>query len=265
MKTIRLVCFECGISFDKELREYTRQSKKGRNKFYCNEKCSCKSTSILKRKYRIEEKTCLWCGTTFTSTTHPKSKKCCSKSCAGKRSQLFVDTNKISKGLKRYHTNNPKDLNVIKHCSVCSSEFHRPKWDVRKTCSDVCSRKLISKKSRENPNCGGETNYKKFKYNDVWMDSSWEVNVAKWMDEHSIKWRKDKKMNFLWTDSDGKRRRYYPDFFLEEHNVYLDPKNKFLIEKDAFKITQVQKENGIKIVFGLESDVIKFLESLIGN
>lgn len=123
----------------------------------------------------------------------------------------------------------------------------------------------MSKKARENPNCGGETNYKKFKYNDIWMDSSWEVNIAKWMDEHSIKWRRDKKMNFLWTDLDGKQRRYYPDFFLEEHNVYLDPKNKFLIEKDTFKITQVQKENDIKVIFGLESNVIEFLESLLVN
>ena len=119
--------------------------------------------------------------------------------------------------------------------------------------------------SRANPNCGGETNYRKFKYNDIWMDSSWEVNVAKWMDENNIKWRRDRKINFKWTDMDGKLRRYYPDFYLEKYNVYLDPKNKYLIEKDTYKINQVQKENNIKVIFGLQDYVIDKVKELEDN
>ena len=49
---------------------------------------------------------------------------------------------------------------------------------------------------------------------------------------------------------------YTPDFYLPEYNVYLDPKNDFLINnvnpslgyKDIDKIIQVEKENAIKII-----------------
>ena len=103
----------------------------------------------------------------------------------------------------------------------------------------------MSVNSTKNPNCGGETNYKKYKYNDIWMDSSWEVNIAKWLDVNNIKWIRDRKINFIWTDINGIKRRYYPDFYLPEHNLYLDPKNKYKLEKDRDKISRVIYENKI--------------------
>jgi hypothetical protein len=40
MKTIQCKCSECGAQFTKELKEYNRQLKKGRTKFYCSLRCS---------------------------------------------------------------------------------------------------------------------------------------------------------------------------------------------------------------------------------
>ena len=40
MKTINCECSVCGNAFDKELKEYNRQIKIGRTKFYCSLKCS---------------------------------------------------------------------------------------------------------------------------------------------------------------------------------------------------------------------------------
>lgn len=39
MKTISLVCAECGKTFEKPLNEYTRQVKKGRERFFCSIGC----------------------------------------------------------------------------------------------------------------------------------------------------------------------------------------------------------------------------------
>lgn len=95
------------------------------------------------------------------------------------------------------------------------------------------------------------------------MDSSWEVNIAKWLDEKQIEWTRDRKINFLWTDKNGIKRRYYPDFYLPKLNIYIDPKNKYKLEKDKYKLNQVVKENKINLIFGLENDIIISLNELI--
>jgi hypothetical protein len=97
------------------------------------------------------------------------------------------------------------------------------------------------------------------------MDSSWEVNLAKWMDKNNILWDRNKKKYMLWwTDSDGNKRRYYPDFYLPKYNVYLDPKNKYRMGLDEYKMKAVIKENGITLFWGLLDDVKKELDTLIG-
>lgn len=94
------------------------------------------------------------------------------------------------------------------------------------------------------------------------MDSSWEVEVAKFLDEKNIKWERSRKMMFWWTDEKGSKRRYYPDFFLPEYNVYLDPKNKFLLIKDDFKLHQVIKENNISLIYGLKDHILEEIQKI---
>lgn len=50
MTTIKLVCGNCNITFDKDLREYRRQIKRGRKEFFCNH--SCAATKSNKNKPR---------------------------------------------------------------------------------------------------------------------------------------------------------------------------------------------------------------------
>jgi hypothetical protein len=61
---------------------------------------------------------------------------------------------------------------------------------------------------------GGETNYRRYRYKGISMDSRWEVDIAEWMDKRAIEWRRDKKMFFYWHDADGVSHRYHPDFYL---------------------------------------------------
>lgn len=110
--------------------------------------------------------------------------------------------------------------------------------------SDAAKKKL-SKLAKER-NLGGYRPHpnKGQYYKDIWFDSTWEVTVAKSLDKNNISWCRPK-IGFVWTD-DGKK--YYPDFYLPEYDVYLDPKNSYLQKKDAEKISEAQKRNNITVL-----------------
>lgn len=90
-------------------------------------------------------------------------------------------------------------------------------------------------------------------YNGIKLDSSYEVIVAESLDKNNILWERPGR--FLYH-MDGIIHYYTPDFYLPDYNVYLDPKNDFLIEninpgtgyKDIDKIRQVELENNVKIL-----------------
>ena len=284
MKHIEIKCSGCENFFNKQLKEYTRQIKKGNSNFYCTPLCS--SNHIFKKRkiHCSIERECLFCKQKFLSTTHKRHKKCCNKLCANKYAYLFVNKNKISNSMKKawirgdfssLDKRNRDDKNKLIpiiytfKCEICNNSFiktsNKHLYKDQKTCSDLCLKKLISRNSTNNINCGGETNYKKFKYKNIWMDSSWELKIATWLDNNNIIWKRDRKIIFYWTDSENKKRRYYPDFYLPQYDIYLDPKNKFKLEKDRIKLNQVIKENDICLIYGLLSDVIQLLQTEINK
>lgn len=268
--TITIKCSYCKNSFQKDSREYNRQIRNKKTNFYCSHKCLVNSFKSRVQKIIVE---CPECNKKFQTGVFKNSKrKFCSKKCANKNASKYIDYNKVSQGLKKFYKNNPYKKKYTespkkiyyKDCVICKCKFElRYKKHSRKTCSEICYRKLISKNSRNNLNCGGSTNYKKFQYKGIWMDSSWEVELAQWMDKHNIKWIRDKKINFIWADKENKNHYYFPDFYLPDFDIYLDPKNKFLQRKDKFKLMQVKQYYNINLVSG-ELDFIKnFLKKVI--
>lgn len=89
------------------------------------------------------------------------------------------------------------------------------------------------------------------KYKGIWFDSKWEVLVAKSLDENNVKWERPTE-GLVWTD---KGNKYYPDFYLPEYNVYLDPKNDYLRLKDSFKINQASIRNNIRVIVLTENQL----------
>jgi hypothetical protein len=277
---IELICCNCGIIFQKEKREITRQNKLGNFNFYCNKKCSWQNSAAKRTKYASKIKECSFCGNLFKSSTNPKSKNCCSKECAAKRSSNFNKEdrlNKIAKALQKRVADGlyvrpkrsgrifDKDLNktireIDQECIICRCVFNHK--SLKKTCSKNCLSKLMSHNAGNNPNCGGETNYKRYKHKDIWMDSSWEVELAIWMDSENIIWERSKENHkFRWEDKQGKKHWYFPDFYLPGLNIYLDPKNIFLQEKDKEKLEAVVEMHGITLfVGGLDSIKQKILD-----
>lgn len=98
---------------------------------------------------------------------------------------------------------------------------------------------------------GGHTSKKRIYYlmknNDfVYLQSSYEVEVAKQLDANNIMWIRPKPL--LWIDDNNMEHRYYPDFYLIDYNVYLDTKNDYLIKKDKKKIESVCKQQNVRIL-----------------
>lgn len=91
-------------------------------------------------------------------------------------------------------------------------------------------------------------------YNGLKLDSSYEVLVATELDANNIRWERCKRFKYQWED--GSIHFYTPDFYLPDYDVYLDPKNDYLIEnvnpgtgiKDSIKIELVQSQNNIKVL-----------------
>ena len=100
---------------------------------------------------------------------------------------------------------------------------------------------------------GGFHMRKGIDYNGIKLDSTYEVEVAKSLDANNVKWTRCKRMPYV---IDGKLHYYTPDFYLPDYNLYLDPKNDFLINNinpklgyaDSYKIEQVMLQNNIRII-----------------
>jgi len=70
------------------------------------------------------------------------------------------------------------------------------------------------------------------------LDSSWEEALAKRLDELNINWERPSAIP--WIDKNGVKRHYFPDFYLLDYDLYLDPKNPV-----AYKV-QIEKINCLK-------------------
>jgi hypothetical protein len=88
-------------------------------------------------------------------------------------------------------------------------------------------------------------------YKGILLDSSWELALAKRLDELNIEWIRPDPIS--WVDEDGITHNYFADFYLPKHDKYLDPKNKHAIRVQAkkLKILLAQHDN-INIIDSLE-------------
>ena len=115
-----------------------------------------------------------------------------------------------------------------------------------------------------NNQLGGHPYRKQVEYNGVLLDSSLELMLAVKLDELGIDWTRCER--FTYIDPDGKIHTYTPDFYLPEYNIYLDPKNDFLIKsvnpalgfKDCDKIRWAAEQNGITIYILSKQDIERF-------
>lgn len=71
-------------------------------------------------------------------------------------------------------------------------------------------------------------------YNGFLLDSTWELELAKRLDSLNIKWERPEPLPY--TTEDGKTHRYFPDFYLPEYDLYVDPKNQHACSVQSVKL-----------------------------
>jgi predicted nuclease of restriction endonuclease-like RecB superfamily len=93
--------------------------------------------------------------------------------------------------------------------------------------------------------------YKKADGTEVVMDSSWEHICAAKLDEAGIEWRRSPNMILEYRTVRNRKRKYIPDFYLPEHDIYLEVKG-FWTDAARHKMKDVQHRNPVRILI-LES------------
>lgn len=95
--------------------------------------------------------------------------------------------------------------------------------------------KSIHSRGAKNPMYGRPTPYSKGAYyKGIWMRSTWEIKIAKWLDKQNWKWLYESRRFEL------KDRTYSPDFYLPEQNVWWEIKGWFNKETQE-KISQFRE------------------------
>lgn len=83
------------------------------------------------------------------------------------------------------------------------------------------------------------------------LDSSWEEALAIRLDELNVIWIRPDPIK--WIDDNGITHNYFPDFYLVDFDVYLDPKNPYAIKAQESKIKCLTKQiKNLIIIRGLE-------------
>ena len=199
---------------------------------YCSLSCGNKSrkgllqkSSIIKKdEYVLNNKHCKECNAIIPY--NQKENKFCSRSCSAsftnrnRDKSIYIKSSTTLKETILINSNNitnkPK-YSKVSFCTVCNNTIPNK---IVKTCSKVCKTKWLSLILRGRT--GGSTKQfikvKDYLNNEVTLDSSWELILSKNLDENNIKWTRPSA--FLLKSG----RKYTPDFYLPDYNIYLDPK-----------------------------------------
>lgn len=142
------------------------------------------------------------------------------------------------------------DPRVAKQASATSETLRgRPNHP-----QSIKTRNILSVRAKERGLGGFNMRNAAIEYKGIKLDSSYELRVAESLDENNIKWQRCDR--FMYTHLDGSVHYYTPDFYLPEYDIYLDPKNDYLIETvnqftgmtDVEKIQRAATENNIRVL-----------------
>lgn len=206
-----------------------------------------------------------------------RTNKFCSQSCSGtynNKGRIYTKETKqkISKSLtgkvspfKGTYNNGSTRFpwTSVRHykCSICENIFwyDYSNQRKRKTCSRECQiQAKVKIRTYQNGSRKPTWYYCNKLQENVLLESSWEVTVAEKLDELNIKWIRPK--HIIWLDKEGISHLYFPDFYIEKFDVYLDPKNPYCMSRDKEKISVIKTK--VNLVVGNLTKVLKYIENL---
>jgi len=216
----------------------------------------------LKKEKRICKKKD--CGKIFeVKPSDPKT--FCSQSCSATynnqiRGPLTIKWRKsISESLKNSpYRYSPKGKiripRLIKNCLYCSKQFETERWRDKKYCDGLCSIKDIGSRPTSPKAAKGKNGIRLDISPEINFYSRWEANFARVLNLLDIKWE------FQYKTFDFGSQRYTPDFYLPEHNLFIEIKN-FLSD---FSLKRHQEFKKLypdeKLLLVLKDDYLKLQE-----
>lgn len=267
---LNIKCEDCGDIISKEKRNiiYGLKGYQGKQNEYCK-KCSYRRKS---EKFNIQF-ICGFCDKQFIgkkSTNDVTAKyNYCSKDCSIKhRNILNLEkrasiNKKISIGIHKYLDNAPDKINILKGyiCKTCKYNFCTINKRKNKYCSVECRyalyrtheysekmSKVLKGKTGGLRDGGG---YSKMLLYTNWLGEEMKLNideieVAKVMDNLNIKWYRNTN-GFPYIDLDGNNRKYYPDFYVEDYNYYIEYKG-WVTDVMTHKMNEAKINNNLNLL-----------------
>lgn len=227
---------------------------------FCETKLrKCDVTSHQKKCLKNPEniKICLNCNTPTARGFYCSTK--CGITFSNKNRVRSKEVNeKISKSLtgrKHSHGNGQKFCKIqAVYCQLCQSPFILKTWsNFRKTCSEKCRIELtFSNRKYVNGKRKTIQYFCESENKNVFLESSWELEIAEFLDDNDIRWIRPRSIS--WINKENQNKRYFPDFYLIDYDLYLDPKNEYCMKLDKDKMEYVSSR--INIVYG-HKDLIK--------
>lgn len=263
-KAIEMVCENCGKTYLAPVRWL-----KTRKHHYCCQKCAAEGYGKFRllehqAKWESEPHYCECCGKLMT--TKYGSGRFCSRTCSNTRvasdyqrsvaSQLRIAANNAATELaKLEYAKSPI------YCKVCGKKidyYHRNLL----TCSDSCYRQLQADYAKQRSfggitSGGGGVKSKKGYYKGIRCESSYELIYLVYCLENSIKIERNNKY-FLYKNTKGETKKYYPDFYLPDSSTYVELKG-YKDNNVDLKLEAVKKAN-IKINILYKADLIDKLD-----
>lgn len=252
------ICLVCNIQFPVTI---------GARGKYCSPTCAATGISItLKQKFEIEKNKkianylqlptiCSFCSTMLSYDK--RKNKFCDSSCAAQfnnTNRIFYNSKSFKEKQRQYAKDNPKGwaldrskcysngyrrkirLKKVKlfQCLECKKEFTAYNYQKRKYCSRLCSNK--------NSYHINSTIVHRSIYRGYQMDSGAERLFAESCDKLKIKWHKNTSQYFKFIDNKGKERKYYPDFYLLDYDIWVEVKgNRYVRDDDNLRRAAVNK------------------------
>lgn len=255
VKTIETCCKNCNGIFTKLFDS---------NRVQCSKQCKVEYRIKNKKPVKIKPiKSCPKCG-----AEHIKNGTFCSRRCGNSR----IRTEEFRKKARAFALSNPTGWAINPKC-INGAKAIKEKWSVlrkilickecqkefevaysqrnRKYCSVNCSRK--------NSYHVNSTRKKTCIYNGYKMDSGAELVFAQQCDLHNIIWHKNTAQYFTFVNSNKKTSKYYPDFYLNQYDIWVEIKGRrYMRPDDELRRTAVGKPVFLIISNQFKTDFEKF-------
>lgn len=186
------------------------------------------------------------------------SKRFCSSFCAksfstkNKRKQI---NEKISESLSGRKIANRE----LRKCEMCDTTFECKTSSTKRFCSRSCSGKYAGLSPKKDTSAmgglrkgGGRSKSKEYINslgNRMFLNEE-EIRVAKILDSLNINWNRNS-VGFKYLTEDNKVQKFYPDFYIEDFDIYIEYKG-WITRKMDHKMKDSVKRNdfNLLIIYG---------------